>query len=112
MFGDERLGFADHHIEVDNRLAWFLGRLQEMYGDEGFYVHLIRDEQTVAASYDQRWHHQGSLVQSFDQGILRNKWPHDNAAQELVRTINENIRGFLRDKSDWMTIDINQIQDS
>ena len=110
MFGDERLGFADHHIEVDNRLAWFLGRLEEKYGDEGFYVHLIRDEQTVAASYDQRWHHQGSLVQSFDQGILRNKWPHDNAAQELVRTINENIRGFLRDKSHWITIDINQIE--
>jgi 1,2-diacylglycerol 3-alpha-glucosyltransferase len=108
--GDDRLAFADGHIEVDNRLAWFLGRIQEKYGDQAFYVHLTRDEHEVAASYDRRWHHHCSMIQAFDQGIARHEAPHEEAGRELVRTINENIRCFLRDKPYQMTIDIAEIQ--
>lgn len=109
-FNEERVNFANGHIEVDNRLAWFLGRLQETYGEDAFYVHLIRDQRQVAASYDRRWHHRGSLIQGFDQAILRNTLPHDDTGLELVRTIDENIRCFLRDKPHVMTIDIDQIE--
>ena len=31
--GDERINFPENHIEADNRLAWFLGRLDEKYGN-------------------------------------------------------------------------------
>lgn len=108
--GDDRLAFAERHIEVDNRLAWFLGRIQAKYGDRAFYVHLTRDEREVAASYDRRWHHHGSLIQAFDQGISHHPSPHEQAGLELARTINENIRSFLRDKPHQMTIDIRQIE--
>ena len=108
--GEARVDFQDHHIEVDNRLAWFLGRLQDKYGDDAFYVHLIRDEQQVAESYDRRWHSHGSLIHGFDQGILRHELPNDETAAELVRTINENIRCFLRDKSHTMTINLDDIK--
>ena len=107
--GDDRLRYPDGHIEVDNRLSWFLGRLQEKYGDDALYVHLTRSEQQVAASYDRRWHHHGSLIEAFNQGIMRHDLPHGHAASELVRTINENIRCFLRDKPHTMTIDIDRI---
>ena len=108
--GEARVDFQDHHIEVDNRLAWFLGRLQDKFGDDAFYVHLIRDEQQVAESYDRRWHSHGSLIHGFDQGILRHQLPNEETAAELVRTINENIRSFLRDKSHKMTINLDDIQ--
>src|SRR5664279_6422416 len=48
--GPDRIQYPDRHIEADNRLAWFLGRLEERYGDEAFYVHLVRDRAATAAS--------------------------------------------------------------
>ena len=39
----ERFIYLDFHIEVDNRLAWFLGTLNEIYGTNAFYVHLKRE---------------------------------------------------------------------
>ena len=51
LFGSERLDYPDNHIEVDNRLAWFLGPLAERYDDRDvLYVHLTRDPQETAES--------------------------------------------------------------
>ena len=47
MIGPERLDYPDQHIESDNRLAWYAGRLEKRYGDDAFYVHLKRDRQRV-----------------------------------------------------------------
>ncbi|HIK35539.1 MULTISPECIES: hypothetical protein [unclassified Thermosynechococcus] len=33
LLGEAHLAYPDRHIEVDNRLAWFLGRLDQTYGD-------------------------------------------------------------------------------
>ena len=66
--GSVRLVYPEAHIEVDNRLAWLLGGLDERYGDDAFYVHLVRNEEQVAASYDRRWHHQTSLMRAFGPG--------------------------------------------
>ena len=41
LLGDQRLEYSQNHIEVDNRLSWFLGSLDKKYGDNAFYVHLI-----------------------------------------------------------------------
>jgi len=32
--GPARLDYSARHIEIDNRLAWFLGGLDERYGDD------------------------------------------------------------------------------
>ena len=107
--GSERLAYPDRHIESDNRLSWFLGRLDEAYGDDAFYVHLIRDPEEVAASYAQRlW--PGGIMMAYARGILlrrRDKPAHVAAApyrpadlaRDYVATVNANIRLFLRDKT-------------
>lgn len=109
--GGARLVFPEFHIEVDNRLAWFLGGLEERYGDDACYVHLVRDESRVAASYDRRWHHHGSLIRAFDEGICGSPSPGKDAAGDLVATVNANIRGFLRDKTHVVMGDIEAVAD-
>ena len=47
------LEYPDRHIEVDNRLSWFLGRLDERYPD-AYYVHLLRRREDVVQSFARR----------------------------------------------------------
>lgn len=108
--GPARLAYPAGHIEIDNRLAWFLGGLEERYGDEALYVHLVRDERQVAASYDRRWHHHGSLIRGFSEGICGHPLPEPAAAADLVTAMNANIRAFLRDKTHVITGDIDEVQ--
>ena len=49
--------YPPNHIEIDNRLSWFLGRLDKIYGDDAFYVHLKRDDLKVAKSYQNRFYY-------------------------------------------------------
>ncbi len=93
--------FPDKHIEVDNRLSWFLGSLDKQYGDEAYYVHLKRDPHEVARSYARRgkW----SILFHFAAGILQ----YRSTAQQLsddqmfniglqyCETVNNNIDLFL-----------------
>lgn len=105
LFGAERLAYPPHHIEADNRLAWFTGRLDRAYGDEPVYVYLRRDPNKVVASY----------VERFDLGIFRAyrrqilwKVPHDSdpetVARDYVETMSANIELFLRDKTKVMEL--------
>ena len=48
LIGEERLNYPDNHIEADNRLSWFLGRLDRKYGDNAFYLHMSRDRSQTA----------------------------------------------------------------
>jgi len=109
--GRARLDYPGGHIEIDNRLAWFLGELEERYGDHALYVHLVRDESQVAASYDRRWHHRTSLVHGFDEGICMHRDPGPEAAKDLAATVNANIRMFLRGKSNVMVGDIDRVEE-
>jgi hypothetical protein len=36
--GDDRFSYPDNHIEADNRLSWFPGTLEELYGNNAFQV--------------------------------------------------------------------------
>jgi hypothetical protein len=107
LIGPDRLAYPPDHIEVDNRLAWFPGRLEAAYGDDAFYLHLRRDAEATAASMARRW--SKPAMRSYRQGIL---WDVDPAtdrvalARDLVETLDSNILHFLRDKSESMTIDI------
>jgi hypothetical protein len=95
--GAERLAYADGHIEIDNRLAWFLGRLGERYGDTAFYVHLVRDREATARSYARR-RALGFLLHAWIRGIhvgLEDQPDHLALARDLVDTVNANIRQFL-----------------
>jgi predicted O-methyltransferase YrrM len=102
------LWYPDNHIEVDNRLSWFLGGLEKEYGAEAFYVHLIRDREEVARSFLKRWDQRGAnIIFSFAWGILTTPYgqvtglsDHERIviARQYWDTVNDNIRFFLRDK--------------
>jgi len=100
FLGQERLNFAANHIEADNRLVWFFGRLDAMYGDDAFYVHLTRERQQNAESLS-RYMHMG-ILKAYTNGILmRSSYRNDplELSLDFYDNVNMNIRTFLKDKS-------------
>lgn len=119
--GSARLDYSDWHCESDNRLAWFLGGMQQRYGDDAVYVHLRRSPDAVALSYmkrrkqlsvRERIKQLGSknlppspyILDAFGSGVLINErrrteaeWLH--VARMYVDTVIENIEAFLADKT-------------
>ena len=105
-----RLDYPDQHIEVDNRLVWFLGGLGRHFDDtETFYVHLTRDPQQVARSYLERWHINVSIVRHFYHGVLMRKekpTPAEalDACHEFVTAVDDNISEFLSVRQNWCEV--------
>ena len=97
-----RLMYPANHIEVDNRLSWFLGRLDETYGDNAVYVHLMRNPNAVAQSLLKRWNM--GVVMSYRTGILARAGGKEDVAITLdfCDIVNSNIRLFLKDKTKKM----------
>ena len=107
FLGQGRFAFAsDNHIEVDNRLAWFTGRLDKVFGDNAFYVHLRRNRELVAKSYNRRWGSEFSIVRAYGRGILMRDDDSLEIVMDMIETIETNIELFLRDKERVMTVDI------
>lgn len=106
--GRPRLAYPDRHIEVDNRLSWFLGRLDEAFGDRAFYVHLMRDELATAASFHKRWSGRRSIIRAYGEGILGRKDQTEEICLDYCRTVNTNIALFLRDKTRKMTFQLEE----
>lgn len=98
LIGPPRIDYPDNHIESDNRLSWLLGRLDERYGRDAFYVHLTRDRRAVAESYNRRWDFRESIMRAYTAGILIR--PDGGTAEclDYCDTVNANIRLFLSNK--------------
>lgn len=110
LIGNHRLAYPPSHIEVDNRLSWFLGRLDSTYGKNAYYVHLQRDILKTAESFCDRWNF--GIMQAYRIGILMGNPKLQEATDEKTKfsvafdyccTVNENIRCFLKDKPNYMT---------
>lgn len=101
--GNERFDYPLNHIEVDNRLSWFLGGLDRRYGDSAKYVFLKRDNEKIAKSYLERWNLTVSIVRAFSKAVLMKASINDserlNICRFYVETVEENIQFFLKDKS-------------
>ena len=113
--GAGRLAYPERHIEVDNRLAWFLGRLEREYGSEAFYVHLRRNRRDTAASFRKRY--ERGLIKGYARYILwRNagekKLDHDpiDVCLDYCDTVNTNIEVFLQNKPHAMTFRLENAQ--
>lgn len=94
-----RLDYPDNHIEVDNRLSWFLGPLYRHYPKD-FYVWLRRDREAVVRSYMKRFGTRAGIMPAFAQGIIQGSRPvsetYKRTATELyVDTVEDNIATFL-----------------
>ncbi|MGH6950557.1 MAG: hypothetical protein ACREH4_06775 [Vitreimonas sp.] len=107
--GEERLAYADRHIEIDNRLSWVLGRLDRVYGDSAAYVHLTRDRAAVAKSLRKRStfgimkaYKQGVLMKAYQRGALLDPKTRSSdleIAHDYIETVESNIALFLANKS-------------
>ena len=97
--GQDRLAFPPNHIESDHHLAFYLGRLDEKYGDEAFYVHLTREAGATADSWAKRFVI-SPMMSSYRRGMIGSEAvSRRDAALEMVETATANIRHFLKDKS-------------
>ena len=105
MIGDERLNYPPQHIEADNRLSWFLGRLDRKYGDSACYVHLKRNDRKTAQSLLNRF--DAGIMRAYAAGILMRKDAHHepiDVCLDYCETVNANIEAFLKDKSNTLTV--------
>lgn len=102
--GVERLEYPPNHIESDNRLSWMLGRLYQRYGDDAFYVHLIRDREATARSFNFRWEWHHSIVRAYVHGVLCSEACNQEACLDYWDTVNANIRVFIAGRPRAATI--------
>lgn len=106
MYGiRNRVKYPDSHIEVDNRLSWFLGRLDRRYGNDAFYVHLKRNREDTAKSLVRRY--EGGIMKAYKERII---WRADDdptvspldVCRHYYDTVNSNIELFLKGKPQSM----------
>ena len=107
--GSDRVAYPDNHIEIDNRLSFFLGALNEAYGDRAVYIHLRRNPDEVSLSYNRRWHVSEGLMKGWGIGIARQRHFGVRTARFMVDTIEQNIQHFLQDKTNVMTIELKNL---
>jgi hypothetical protein len=112
--GADRLAYPDNHIEADNRLSWFLGKLDHSYGDRAFYVHLCRNEHATARSFVRRYDRPQGIIHAYRQAILlRGSVDNDplEVCVDYCSTVNANIDAFLRNKSRSMRFSVENAAD-
>lgn len=110
--GDQRLAYPADHIEADNRLSWFLGRLDRQYSDNAFYVHLKRDMNAVAESFAKRQEY--GIMKAYREGIylMEDDQQHldidssKDFALDYIDTVESNIGCFLKDKTSKMEFNL------
>ncbi len=109
--GPQRFDYPGNHIEADNRLSWLLGRLDNKYANNAFYVHLTRNNNDVATSFSKRINF--GILKAYEQGILmheRHLLPAEDIAKDYIETVESNIKLFLKDKSNKMDISIETVK--
>jgi hypothetical protein len=115
-FGASRLNYALNHIEVDNKLNWMLGLLDAKYGDDTYYVNLVRNSSNVVNSWNQLWNHSFSNIRFFAEGVLSNvpqllsEKEKRTISEHHYDAVNANIELFLKDKSNVITIHFEDVE--
>ena len=100
LIGEQRLAYPENHIEADNRLSWILGRLDKIYANNAFYVHLSRDKNKTAESFARR--NDFGIMKAYREGMLMQEQQSNSSlelAQDYIETIESNIALFLKDKT-------------
>lgn len=108
LLGEDRLAYPVNHIEADNRLSWFLGRLDQKYSNRAIYVHLKRDPEKVINSFTRRMDY--GIMKAYSEGIIFNldgstaldEFSSKDIARDYIDTVESNIECFLKDKTHKM----------
>jgi len=112
----DRVEYPVDHIEVDNRLSWFLGRLDRRCGGDAFYVHLKRNREAVAESFARRYDR--GIIKAYRGRILGGGGDDDPTVSPLDvckhywDTVNSNIDLFLKDKPRSMEFWLESAEDN
>ncbi|SHI98878.1 hypothetical protein SAMN04488096_106223 [Mesonia phycicola] len=115
--GQERFNYPDNHIEADNRLSWHLGELEKNFPKQVFYVHLVRNRDKTASSYNKRFFKKKSMVDAYAGGIKMT--PPETLSKEeqlqlcydYVDTVTANIHSFLKHQPQHITIRLENIKE-
>lgn len=118
LIGGDRFDYPPDHIEVDNRLSWFLGELAHRWTSPAtLFVHLRRNRNEVVRSFERRWDSTfpASIIRAFGHGIVAraNNWSNDErreVCEFYVDTVNRNIAEFVRGRNS-MTIELEHLHD-
>lgn len=111
LCGAERLNYPTGHIEADNRLSWFLGRLDKKFGKSACYVHLKRNIKKTAESFVKRY--EKGIINAYRKELLLNyedKKKPIEICKDYCRTVNSNIELFMKDKPMNMTVRVNSFE--
>ena len=103
LLSSDRLDYPANHIEADNRLSWFLGKLEQNYGNKAYYVHLKRNKGDTARSFAQR--KDFGILKAYREGILladENCCDSIDLATDYIETVEANIELFLANKTEKM----------
>lgn len=109
--GALRFEYTNNHIEADNRLSWLLGRLDKIFPDDVFYVHLSRNKNDVTASFSKRIGF--GILKAYEQGILMHEQhllPAHDIAEDYIETVESNIKLFLKDKTNKIEISLETVK--
>ena len=109
--GAQRLDYPDNHIEADNRLSWFLGRLERKFHDDAYYVHLQRNTEDTVASFSKRIDF--GILNAYEQGILMHDGhllPAHDIAADYIETVDANIELFLKSKTNKMVVRLESVK--
>ncbi len=76
-----------------------MGRLERRFGNDAFYVYLIRDLRESAESFSRRAHF--GIMQAYKEGILLGgqQQAGEEIALDYLDTVQSNIALFLKDKT-------------
>ena len=114
--GAKRFDFPDQHIEIDNRLIWQLGSLEQHIGDQALYVHLKRERLAVKQSFINRLYQPKSIFYSYCESIKKSTPENlssdekEHLADDFLDSIDANIRYFLKDKTHQMEFHVENYQ--
>jgi len=119
------LKYPDNHIEVNNRLTWWVGLLDKKFPDAK-YVYLTRDPEAVAISHEKNCMKKPARIIEYWRRTMRMGWKKHKAGnpklrnerpaivdcREYVAACNGLIEVFLRspkrngEPRDWFHVDI------
>lgn len=100
----ERLNFPDNHIEVDGRLAFYLGQIDNKYGDNAYYVHLRRNlHDTIQSCLPMA---QSGTIKAWGRYIVISPEPDEKIIQDMLQNMTWNIESFLKNKSRVLRFDL------
>jgi hypothetical protein len=94
--GHARFVYPAGHIEVDNRLVWFLPILSGMYpGGSTLWVHLVREREACVASIMKT-----QILRQAYPILLQQRAKLPVFAEDYYETVNALIQSFLADRDE------------